>query len=159
MTKIDGGSFGAHLNRGKQLTIINEGWSCLEALQDSIISRGLKDKLLNLADEQRFDDEVVEDLYAVSTDEKGNALRGRTVCVARFKLLQDILKMRTFVDEVKQRVPIISSTMIASLKKAKQYKGWSLYLDVATKENVQIVTQIAADICNFEKTRIEPAVE
>jgi hypothetical protein len=160
MSKIDGGSFGAHLNRCKQLTIQNEGWNLLEALRDSLMSRGgLKEVLLNLAEEQRFDDEVVENLYKVSEDEQGKALRGRTVCCGRFKHIPDILKMRSFIDAVKQHgVPIMRSTMIPSLKTGKQYKGWSLYLDVATKENVQIVKQIAGD-CNFEKTQIEPAPE
>lgn len=158
MTKIDGGSFGTYLNRGKQLTIVREGWAVLEGLQGSLISRGLKANLLALPQEQRFDEDVVEGLYKVSQDEQGNALRGSTVCCARFKLLQDIWKMRSFIDAVQQRFPVLRSTMIASLKKHKQYKGWSLYLDVGTEANVESVIQLAEQ-CNFKKTKVFAAVE
>jgi len=157
LAKVDGGSFGTFLNRGKQLTIVNEGWSVLEELQNSLLSKGgKKEKLLALPTEDRFDEEVVEVLYKVSEDSKGNALRGSTVCCARFKLLQDIWKMREFVKLVKPYIQ--RSTMIVSLKKDKQYKGWSLYLDVGSEQNVQGVMQLA-NRCNFKRTEVFVAVE
>lgn len=158
LTKVDDGSFGTYLNRGKQLTIVNEGWAVLAALQNSIISRGSKEELLALPEEQRFDKNVVKKLFGVSADSKGNALRGSTVCCTRFKSMQDILKMKKFVDLVQEHYFVQKSTMIVSLKKKEQYKGWLLYLDVGTEANVEGVKQLANQ-CNFKNTEVLVAIE
>lgn len=153
LAKIDGGSFNSYLSGAKQLTIINEGWSCLLKLKDTLISRnGALNRLLAVPEVDRFGEEAIKNLYKVSEDVKGQALRGTTVVGVRFKLQSDILKMPKFVDEVKKSVGIARATMIASLKTQKQYKGWSVYLDVGTVENVKLVEQIARNF-EFEKTK------
>lgn len=153
LAKIDNGSFNSYLSGAKQLTIINEGWSCLLTLKDTLISRnGALNRLLAVPEVDRFGEEAIKNLYKVSEDVKGQALRGTTVVGVRFKLQSDILKMPKFVEEVKNTVGIDRATMIASLKTQKQYKGWSVYLDVGTTENVKLVEEIAESFC-FEKTK------
>lgn len=153
LAKIDGGSFNSYLSGAKQLTIINEGWSCLLKLKDTLISRnGALNRLLAVPEVDRFGEEAIKNLYKVSEDVKGQALRGTTVVGVRFKLQSDILKMPKFVEEVKNSVGISRATMIASLKTQKQYKGWSVYLDVGTVENVKLVEEIARNF-EFEKTK------
>jgi len=153
LAKIDGGSFNSYLSGAKQLTIINEGWSCLLNLKDTLISRnGALNRLLAVPEVDRFGEEAMKNLYKVSEDVKGQALRGTTVVGVRFKLQSDILKMPIFVEEVKNSVGIARATMIASLKTQKQYKGWSVYLDVGTLENVKLVEEIARNF-EFEKTK------
>lgn len=154
LAKVDGGSFNTYLSGAKQLTIINEGWSCLLSLKDSLISRnGTLNHLLAVPEDQRFEEEAIKNLYKVSEDEKGMALRGPTVVGVRFKLQTDILKMPRFVEKVKAFVGVQRSTMIASLKTHKQYKGWSVYLDVGTTENVKRVEEMSKRF-GFEKTRV-----
>lgn len=153
LAKIDGGSFNSYLSGAKQLTIINEGWSCLLKLKNVLISRnGALDRLLAVPEVERFGEEAIKNLYKVSEDVKGQALRGNTVVGVRFKLQSDILKMPKFVEEVKNSVGIARATMIASLKTQKQYKGWSVYLDVGTLENVKLVEEISRNF-EFEKTK------
>jgi len=154
LAKVDGGSFNSYLSGAKQLTIINEGWSCLLSLKESLISRnGTLNQLLAVPEDQRFEEEAIKNLYKVSEDEKGMALRGPTVVGVRFKLQTDILKMPRFVEKVKAFVGVQRSTMIASLKTHKQYKGWSVYLDVGTPENVRRVEEMSKRF-GFEKTRV-----
>lgn len=154
LAKIDGGSFNAYLSGAKQLTIINEGWSCLLKLKESLTSRnGTLSRLLAVPEDQRFEEEAIKNLYKVSEDEKGMALRGPTVVGVRFKLQTDILKMARFVEKVQTFVGIQRSTMIASLKTHKQYKGWSVYLDVGTLENVRRVEEFSKRF-GFEKTKV-----
>lgn len=154
LAKIDGGSFNAYLSGAKQLTIINEGWSCLLQLKDSLISRnGTLGRLLAVPEDERFEEEAIKNLYKVSEDEKGMALRGPTVVGVRFKLQTDILKMPRFVEKVQSFVGVQRSTMIASLKTHKQYKGWSVYLDVGNVENVRLVEEISKKF-GFEKTKV-----
>jgi len=154
LAKIDNGSFNTYLSGAKQLTIINEGWSCLLKLKDTLISRnGTLGRLLAVAEEDRFEEDAIKNLYKVSEDEQGKALRGPTVVGVRFKLQSDILKMPKFVEQIKASVGIQRATMIASLKTHKQYKGWSVYLDVGTEENVKLVEEISARF-GFEKTKV-----
>jgi len=154
LAKIDDGRFNKHLSGAKQLTIINEGWACLFLLQEVLISpNGTLRRLLDVRPEDRFEDEAMTNLYKVSADEGGKALRGPTVVGIRFKQQPDIIKMPTFVEEVKASMTIKRATMIASLKTQKQYKGWSVYLDVGTVENVQRVEEISQKY-GFEKAKI-----
>jgi len=154
LAKIDDGRFNKHLSGAKQLTIINEGWACLFLLQEVLISpNGTLRRLLDVQPEDRFEDEAMTNLYKVSADEGGNALRGPTVVGIRFKQQLDIVKMPTFVEEVKASMTIKTATMIASLKTQKQYKGWSVYLDVGTVENVQRVKDISQKY-GFEKAKV-----
>jgi len=154
LAKIDDGRFNKHLSGAKQLTIINEGWACLFLLQEVLISpNGTLRRLLDVRPEDRFEDEAMTNLYKVSADEGGKALRGPTVVGIRFKQQPDIIKMPTFVEEVKASMTIKTATMIASLKTQKQYKGWSVYLDVGTVENVQRVEEISQKY-GFEKAKV-----
>jgi len=154
LAKIDNGTFNTYLSGAKQLTIINEGWSCLLKLKNILISRnGTLDRLLAVPEEDRFEEEAIKNLYKVSQDEQGKALRGPTVVGVRFKLQSDILKMPEFVESIKACVGISRATMIASLKTHKQYKGWSVYLDVGTEKNVERVEDIAQKF-GFEKTKV-----
>jgi len=154
LAKIDDGTFNAYLSGAKQLTIINEGWSCLLKLKDVLLSRnGTLGGLLAVPEEDRFQEEAIKNLYKVSEDEQGKALRGPTVIGVRFKLQADILKMPLFVEKVKHLIGIERATMIASLKTHKQYKGWSVYLDVGSSENVSKVQEIS-QTCGFEKTKV-----
>lgn len=114
---------------------------------------GTLGRLLAVAEEDRFEEEAIKNLYKVSEDEQGKALRGPTVVGVRFKLQSDILKMPKFVEQIKASVGIQRATMIASLKTHKQYKGWSVYLDVGTEENVKLVEEVSARF-GFEKTKV-----
>lgn len=153
LAKIDDGRFNKHLSGAKQLAIINGGWLCLDLLKDVLISKnGTLRRLLAVRQEDRFEEEAFTDLYKVSADEQGKALRGPTVIGIRFKQQSDITKMPKFIEEVKNSMKIKAATMIASLKTQNQYKGWSVYLDVHTVENVQCVEEISQK-CGFEKAR------
>jgi len=78
LAKIDNGSFNVYLSRGKQLTIINEGWALLRALKDSLVSRNRRlEKLLATPKDKWFYEEAFETLFKVSEDAPGNALRGK----------------------------------------------------------------------------------
>merc|ERR1712217_867927 len=93
LAKIDNGTFNAYLSGAKQLTIINEGWSCLLKFKDVLLSRnGTLGGLLAVPEEDRFEEESIKNLYKVSEDEQGKALRGATVVGVRFKLQADILR-------------------------------------------------------------------
>lgn len=151
LAKID--RFNKHLCGAKQLTIINGGWECLSVLKDYLISKnGTLHQLLAVQEEDRFREEVVEILFKVSEDVRGQALRGSTVVGIRFKQQSDIIKMSSFVERVKHQVGIQRATMIASLKTHKQYKGWSVYLDVGNVENVKRVEEISQKF-GFEKAK------
>jgi hypothetical protein len=143
LARID--NFNTYLSRGKQLTIINEGWAVLNALKDTLVSRNRRlDTLLSTPLENRFDEEVYETLFKVSEDAQGNALRGKTVLGVRFKLLQEFFIMTEFINAVKQRFGTFRrSTMIVSSKKGTQKKGWSLYIDVATEISNEDCQQLA----------------
>jgi len=135
LAKIDGGSFNVYLSRGKQLTIIRQGWSVLRALQHSLVSKhGRLQQLLATPEEDWFVEEVYQKLFKVSEDARGNALRGSTVLGVRFKLLQEFFNMTNFIEGVQQHFGTFRrSTMIVSSKKGTQKKGWSIYLDVGTQ--------------------------
>jgi len=135
LAKIDGGSFNVYLSRGKQLTIINQGWSVLRALRHSLVSRhGRLQQLLATPEEDYFVEEVYQKLFKVSEVARGNALRGSTVLGVRFKLLQEFFNMTDFIEGVQQHFGTCRrSTMIVSSKKGTQKKGWSIYLDVGTQ--------------------------
>lgn len=153
LAKIGDGRFNKYLSGAKQLAIINGGWLCLDLLKDVLISKnGTLRRLLAVRQEDRFEEEAFTDLYKVSADEQGKALRGPTVVGVRFKQQSDIMKMPKFIEEVKNSMKIKAATMIASLKTQRQYKGWSVYLDVDTVENVRRVEEISQK-CGFEKAR------
>lgn len=146
--------FNKHLTGAKQLTIINEGRRSIQVL-DSLLhsTKGRKERVLNTREEDKFEEENKSDVLEVSLDEQGKALRGPHVAGLRFKLLQDIFKMTDFLAEVKKYGIISRATMIASLKTQKQYKGWSVYLDVGCEENYRLVEGIAENF-GFKKTKV-----
>lgn len=143
MAKIDNGSFNKYVDGAKQLTIINMGYRCAQRLGHVLTNRnGELAELLSTPEEDRFSERCMSMLYRVSEDKKGNALRGKTVVGLRFKQQPDILRMDEFLERVLQTVQITRATMIASLKKNRQYKGWSLYLDVGNEESTKAVLAI-----------------
>jgi len=146
--------FNKHLTGAKQLTIINEGRRSIQVLDHLLHStNGRKERVLNTREEDKFEEENKSDVLEVSLDEQGKALRGPHVAGLRFKLLQDIFKMTDFLAEVKKYGIISRATMIASLKTQKQYKGWSVYLDVGCEENYRLVEGIAENF-GFKKTKV-----
>lgn len=143
LAKIDGGSFNRFLDGAKQLTIVQMGYICVKRLQNEITNKnGELEKLLQTPFEDRFDERCMEMLYRVSDDVKGRALRGEHVVGLRFKQQPDILRMDDFLERVLNTIYVERATMIASLKKNKQYKGWSLYLDVCNEASVQALFAI-----------------
>jgi len=153
------GAFNKHLHGSKQLTIVNEGWNCFHRLSDALVSyNGAKERLLQVATEDEFDANNMEDLFRVSAAPSGMALRGSSVVGAHFRS-GDVLKLSEYLDEVERIIGEIRvATMIPSMKGKTQYKGWSIYIETGNTENVERIKE-ASSKYDFEKAEIFTAVD
>lgn len=139
-------NFNRYLDGAKQLTIIDMGYKVCQLLQYKLTNpNGELYELLNTPSEERFEENCRTMLYRVCDDAKGNALRGEHVVGIRFKQQEHILRMDQFLQTVLENVHVERATMIASLKKNQQYKGWSLYLDVENDAGTETVMNICAE--------------
>lgn len=149
---IGDGEFNKHIHGSKQNTIVNAGWMVFYRLAHALRTfNGAKDRLLTVAEENMFDDNNVDDLFGVCEAPRGRALRGETVVGAHFRG-GDVLKMLSFLDEVEKITYIREATMIPSKKGRSQYKGWTLYIETGSLENVERIKE-ASKVCNFEKQK------
>lgn len=139
-------NFNKYLDGAKQLTIIDMGYKACQLLQHKLTNpNGELCELLNTPPEERFEENCRTMLYRVCDDAKGNALRGKHVVGIRFKQQEHILKMDQFLQTILENVHVERATMIASLKKNQQYKGWSLYLDVENDAGTEAVMNICTE--------------
>jgi len=144
MATIQDGSFNKYLDGAKQLTIIHMGYLAVQRLNYRLTNpNGELPKILATPFEERFGESCRDLLYKVCDDQKGNALRGKFVIGIRFKRATMIASLDAFLQNVLAKVQVDRATMIASLKKNNQYKGWSLYLDVHNQAGTDAVMQIA----------------
>lgn len=145
LVKIDDGAFNKFLDGAKQKTIIDKGYRSAKILMHALFNgyNGVDlHELQNIPEEQRFGARCQEILHRIGDDRKGNALRGPSVVGLRFKLQKDILLMDRFLLAVQEQLGVSKATMIPSLKKNKQYKGWSVYLAMETPARVEAVFRL-----------------
>lgn len=146
LVKIDGGAFNKFLDGAKQKTLIDQGYRSAKVLKGALFNGNNEDDLQELQkipEEQRFGSECRELLQRIGEDKKGNALRGPSVVGLRFKLQKDILLMQRFLLAVQEQLGVSKATMIPSLKKNRQFKGWSVYLAMETSARVEAVFRLA----------------
>jgi hypothetical protein len=160
LAHVGKGDFNKHLHNSKQLTIINEGYSCFARLNHALDSfNGAKERLLDSCFEDKFEEENVRDLFHVCEAPRGCALRGDTVVGGHFRG-GDVLKLNQFLDVVEATIGDIQrATMIPSMKGKAQYKGWSIYVQTPSVEHVERIKQTCSTRCNFEKAEIFTAVD
>ena len=159
LAHVGNGSFNKHLHGSKQLTIINEGRKAFEKLSHALESHNdAKSNLLNTSFSDRFAKKNVDDLFRVCEADKGKALRGDSVIGGHFRG-GDVLKMLLFIDIVEATIGAINrATMIPSMKGKAQYKGWSIYIETPSLDEVEAIKAACATNC-FEKAEIFVAVD
>lgn len=162
LAKVGNGEFNKHLHKSMQLSIVNEGYKVAVRLGNALVSENpaLKDRLLGIQYQDRFDPENVEALFHVCDAQKGRALRGINVIGAHFRG-KEVSKMYDFLEVVKGFCPfgtIQKATMIPSMKGKSQYKGWSLYIETPSPEHVEWIKSCCIT-SYYEKCQIFTAVD
>jgi len=134
-----------HITGIKQTIISVAGWDIAAKLLPTMTNKDCE-LLREIPQQEQFSEESKTMFYKVldpkKAHDKGSALRGDTCVVVRPKKKADLFQMSQFLDEVMQQVEIYASSIIVSLKAKQQNKGYSIYLDVGSRANVDIVFQI-----------------
>lgn len=138
---VGGGAFNKHLHASKQLTIVKKGFEVAQKLGRTLVvsDQNRLDSVLNAAPREMFDEDKMEQLFAVCDHPEGQALRGPTVVGAHFRGLEVSTEMVGFVDTLLSYGAVQRSSMIASMKGKKgrkQYKGWSIYIETPSEGHV-----------------------